>query len=205
MAVKIGHASLGSNGKISGDIAGDQNKKEVCTREWYSKPWAAVLRPLDSNLAEKSAQACEAGCLNNNIGYNQSSRNTLHIQAQLVGYDLSKINVLCDTDCSAYMTVCAIAGGAKELEYVGNAPTTSTMIKAFVKSGRYEKLTDPKYLTSDKYLKRGDILVKPGSHTVMALENGSGVETKASVQKTILTYPCKGIDVAAWQTGLDYA
>lgn len=55
-----------------------------------------------------------------------------------------------------------------------NAPTTSTMKSAFSSTGAFEVLTDSKYLSSDKYLKRGDILVKPGSHTVMALENGSG-------------------------------
>lgn len=33
------------------------------------------------------AQACEAACNNNHIGYDQSQRNTLNQQAQLVGYD----------------------------------------------------------------------------------------------------------------------
>lgn len=208
MAIKIGHASLGSNGKISGDIPGDQNGKEVCTRQWYSKPWSLVLRPLDSNVAEKSAKACEAGCANPVFGYNQSRRNTAYTQAQKVGYDLSKVTIPCETDCSAFMTLCAIAGGVKELEYTGNAPTTSTMANAFVKTGKYEQLTDQKYLTSDKYLKRGDILVKPGSHTAMALENGSEIGQKAKftpvAKSTTLSYPCRGIDVAAWQPNLDY-
>jgi len=206
MAVKIGHASLGSNGKINGDIAGDQNKKEVTTRQWYSKPWSVMLRPISDEVAEKSAQACEKGCANDNIGYNQSTRNTAHTQAKKVGYDLSKISVPCETDCSAFMTLCAIAAGVTELEYSGNAPTTSTMVDAFVKTGKYKKYTDSKYLTTDKYLKRGDILVKPGSHTVMSLENGSEADTAIPQKQSniSLTYPCKGIDVAAWQKGLDY-
>ena len=201
--VRIGHASIDERGKISGGLAGDQNSKEVCTRDWYSKPWTVLLRPKDAQIAEKSAQECEAGCANNNIGYNQQSRNTAHIQAQLVGYDLSKIKAPCATDCSAFMTLCAIAAGVNELEYQGNAPTTSTMSDAFVKSGKYEKLTDSKYLTSDKYLKRGDILVKPGSHTVMVLSDGDGI-TKTE-EPTALSYPCYGVDVAAWQTNLNYA
>jgi peptidoglycan hydrolase-like protein with peptidoglycan-binding domain len=49
------------------------------------------------------------------------------------------------------------------------------MVRAFVNSGDYVKLTDSKYLTTDKYLMRGDILVKEGSHTVMVLDNGSEV------------------------------
>ena len=187
MAIKIGHASLSENGSVKGGKAGDQNGKEVCIRTWYAKEWTCVLRPKTSTLAEKSAKACEKGCANSNIGYDQNQRNTLYTQAKKVKFDLSKIKTPCETDCSAFMTVCAIAGGAK-IEYGSNAPTTSTMKNAFVKSGSYTVLTDKKYLTSDKYLKRGDILVKSGSHTVMALENGSSVKstttTKPSTNKS---------------------
>lgn len=181
MAILIGHASIDENGKAKGGTAGDQTGKEVCTRTWYSKPWSLVLRCKDSSIAEKMAIACEAGCANNNVGYDQNQRNTFHTQAKAVGYDLSKVTVKCETDCSAFMTLCAIAAGVAALEYSGNAPTTSTMKSKFVATGLFDVLTDSKYLTSDKYLKRGDILVKPGSHTVMALQNGSGV-TQAMAQ-----------------------
>jgi hypothetical protein len=46
----------------------------------------------------------------------------------------------------------------------------------FKQSGNYTVLTDSKHLTKTDYLKRGDILVKEGSHTVMVLENGSQYE-----------------------------
>lgn len=173
MAVKIGHASIDEHGNGRNGTAGDQNGREVCTREWYPKGWDVVLRPKTAAVAEKSAQACEAGCANNNIGYDMNQRNTLHTQAAKVGHNLAKITTPCETDCSAFMTECAIAAGVKALDYTGNAPTTSTMRRAFTSSGAYEALTDSKYLTSDAYLKRGDILVKESSHTVMALSNGS--------------------------------
>ncbi len=203
MSIKIGHASIADNGKVSGGIPGDQTKAEVCIRKWYNKPWSVMLRPVNEEIAEKSAKACEAGCANDFIGYSQAKRNTLHTQAIIANYDLSKISVPCETDCSAFMTVCAIAGGVKELEYTGNAPTTSTMVDIFTKTGKYKSYTDSKYLTSDKYLKRGDILVKPGSHAVMVIENGTNISEK-NTNISSLSYPCKGIDVAAWQTGLDY-
>ena len=180
MAIKIGHASIDENRKSKGGSAGDQTAKEVCTRTWYNGGWEFMLRPTSSTLAEKSALACEKGCANKNIGYDQNQRNTLNTQAKKVGYDLSKITNNCETDCSAFMTVCAISGGA-DIEYGGNAPTTSTMKIRFANSGDYTILTDSKYLTSDKYLKRGDILVKAGSHTVMVLENGSGVTSSGSL------------------------
>lgn len=175
MGVLIGHASIDENGKVSGGADGDQTKKEVCTRQWYNKPWGVLLRPA-AEYAEKIAKACEAGCANDNIGYNQARRNTLHTLAKANGYNLSKVGA-CACDCSSFMTVCAIAGGITELEYTGNAPTTSTMRSKFSATNKFTVLTESCYLTSDQYLKRGDILVAPGKHTVMVLSNGSKAET----------------------------
>ena len=171
MAVKIGHASIDENKNIKGGASGDQTGGEVCTRNWYNKPWEFVLRPKSATLAEKSATACEVACDNPNIGYDQNQRNTLHTQATKVDFDLSKITVPCECDCSSLMHVCALAGGAN-ISYGSNGAATSTMKSRFTANGDYEVLTDKKYLSSDKYLKRGDILVKAGSHTVMALEDG---------------------------------
>lgn len=178
MAVKIGHASLDERGKISGGAAGDQTGKEVCMRDWYDKGWNVCLRPKTKEIAEQSAQACEKGCKNNDIGYDQGNRNSLHREAKKVNHNLSKVGK-CGTDCSSYMTECAIAGGAN-IKYGSNAPTTSTMRKAFKDSGDYNVLTDKKYLNGSAYLKRGDILVKEGHHTVMVLSNGSKSGTSGS-------------------------
>lgn len=172
MAVRIGHASIDENGKATGGAAGDQNGKEVLIRDWYNKPWNVLLRPVRPEVAEKSAVACEAACANPNIGYDQYGRNTLYTKAKAVGFDIAAIDMACECDCSSLMHTCAIAGGAN-LTYGSNGHTTRTMVKEFVASGDYEKFTDSKYLSSDKYLKRGDILVKEGSHTVMVLSNGS--------------------------------
>lgn len=176
MSVTIGHASIDERGKASGGRAGDQTGREVCTRSWYSKGWKYCLRPKSATVAERMAKACEQGCANNKIGYDQGQRNSLHYYAKRCGYNLAIINTKCETDCSAFMTVCALAGGVSKLEYSGNAPTTSTMVDKFRATGAFTVLTDSKYLTGDAYLKRGDILVKPGSHTVMVLSNGARAE-----------------------------
>lgn len=204
MSVLIGHASIDERGQGRNGQAGDQTGKEVVIRDWYQKNWTDVLRPINSRIAERSAQACEAGCANSNVGYDMNQRNTLHTKAKAVGYNLAKIVDPCECDCSSFMTVCAIAGGVTELEYEGNAPTTSTMVNIFTKTGKYQRLTDKKYLTSDQYLKRGDILVRPGSHTVMVLSNGAATQTSSPQPATAFTYPCRGVDVAAWQTNVDY-
>lgn len=201
MPIKIGHASIDERGKVSGGTAGDFNGREVCIREWYSKPWTVVLRPKDAAVAEKMAKACEAACANAKIGYDQGQRNTLHTRAKAADYDLAKISTPCECDCSSLMTVCAIAGGVSALEYTGNAPTTRTMQAKFTATGAFEALTDSKYLTTDKYLRRGDILLKPSSHTAMALEDGAGAASTSTYNLTLRTLKkgCEGEDVAALQ------
>ena len=200
MAVRIGHASIDENGKATGGAAGDQNSKEVLIRDWYNKPWNVLLRPVRPEVAEKSAVACEAACANPNIGYDQYGRNTLYTKAKAVGFDLSAIDTACECDCSSLMHVCAIAGGAN-LTYGSNGHTTRTMAKEFVASGDYEKFTDSKYLNSDKYLKRGDILVKEGSHTVMVLSNGAEVAPVASEEPIIIHYSVRMPALVKGSTG----
>lgn len=183
MAIKIGHASGDENGRAHGGKAGDQTGHEVCIRTWYSSPWNIVLRCTNSSKAELMAKACEAACANSNVGYDQYQRNTLNEKAKAVNYDLSKIKTPCECDCSSLMTVCAQAAGINVPYISGNAPYTGNMKDQFMRTGYFEVLTASKYLTSDKYLKRGDILVRTSGHTAMALENGS--ETKTTDKKSI--------------------
>jgi hypothetical protein len=210
--MKIGHASISEKGTVNG-VAGDSTGKEVCIRDFYvyKGGWDAVLIPVTDQIAELSAQACEKGCANSKIGYSQNTRNTAHKEAAYVGYQLDKINVPCNTDCSAYMTLCAIAGGVKELEYTGNAPTTSTMIDKFVATGKYKVSYDKKFLSSPDYLKRGYILVKKGHHTVICLGNGDKVKVHNIIKKTVtvakptLRKKSKGEQVSILQQNLKLA
>lgn len=182
MAIKIGHASKDENKAARGGAAGDQTGGEVCTRSWYNGGWQFVARAKEAAVAEKMAAACEAGCANDLVGYDQSGRNTLMEEARAVGFDLAKITNACECDCSSFMAVCAAAAGI--LIPSGNAPTTSTLKKVLQNTGAFEILTDSKYLTSDKYLLRGDILCKAASHTVMALEDGASAEKRSGTMAT---------------------
>ncbi len=217
MAIKIGHASAGSGTgtRVSGDPAGDQTGREVCTRTWYKSPWDTVLRFKDPAKAEKAAKACEAGCANNAIGYDQGNRNDAEAKAKAkeVNWDLSKIKTPTEVDCSSFMTLCAQCAGIDVPYVYGNAPYTGNMVQQFTKTGEFEVLTDKKYLDSDAYLKRGDILLNTKSHTAMALENGSQgsnasttktPENKKSVKSVSITVRqlekgCEGEDVRALQ------
>ena len=208
MSVIIGHASAAENGKATGGASGDQTGREVCKRGWYGGGWNVLLRPARTELAEKSAAACAAACENKNIGYDQSGRNTLYQKAKTANFDLSNIDTACECDCSSFMHVCAIAGGA-DIPYEGNGCTTRTMVRAFLNSGEYIKLTDKAYLTSESKLQRGDILVKEGSHTVMVLEGAvqlpsapereTVAEETCAVQLPVLFFGASGEPVRAMQ------
>lgn len=186
MGVRIGHASLSENSTVNG-VKGDQTKKEVCIRAYYiyKYGWSCVLRP-NADIAEKLATECEKACKNDAIGYSQNTRNTLHDEAKKVAYDLSKITTPCACDCSSLVTVCAIAAGVKNLEYTRNAPTTSTMQTVFLQTGMFTLLTDNKYLLKDTYLRRGDVVISQGHHTVIVLDNGSGVKNVEEVAREVL-------------------
>lgn len=206
MGLKIGHASIDENGKVKGGKQGDQTKKEVCIREWYSKPWDLMLRCKDPLKAELMAIACEKACTNDNIGYDQNRRNSLKMETMKAGMDIAKIKTPCSCDCSSLMAVCAEVAGIN-IPYNGsNAPTTSTMKNAFLSSGEFDVFTHPDYLKSDKYLKHGDILVKQGSHTVMVLENSThknSIDIGDLSPYPVLKMGSKGSYVLAWQNYLN--
>lgn len=190
MAVRIGHASIDENGKAHGGAAGDQTGREVCTRDWYNKPWIAVIRPNDAKVAEKIAKAMEQASANNNIGYDQNQRTTLYTQAKAKNWDLSKITTKCETDCSALVAVCVNAAGvavSKDI-YTGNEK------QALLNTGKFKALTDKKYISSGEYLKRGDIMLGSG-HTAIVLTNGSKIAGGATAApKETKTETAKSFD-----------
>lgn len=171
MGLRIGHASCDERGLTRGGQIGDQ-KNEVGFRDWYNKGWTCLLRPKDPNKAETMARSCEIVCNNPACGYDQSTRNSLRQEAIKTNFDFTKIG-LCNCDCSSFMSVCAESAGIAIPYNGGNAPTTSTMRTAFMSTGEFDLLLDTVYLTSPNFLKRGDILIAEGKHTVMVLDTAT--------------------------------
>lgn len=185
MAVKIGHASIDENGKARGGSAGDQTGKEVYTRDWYNKNWNKVIRAKDEAVAEKIAKAMEQACVNNNIGYDQNQRTTLYTLAQSKNWDISKITEKCECDCSSLVAVCVNASGIA----VSKDIWTGNEASALKATGAFTVLTASKYLNSDKYLKRGDILLNESCHTAIVLSNGSKItSTNTSSVEDVLDF-----------------
>ena len=177
--VKIGSARIDENGNATGGKAGDQTGKEVSTQNWYkhSKGWR-VFRAKDPEVAEKIAWDMQAACDNPKIGYDQGQRDTLYTVAKLVGFDCSKVQAACETDCSALVRVCCAYAGVM----LPNIRTTNEP-KALLDSGDFVELTGAKYTDSPDYLRRGDILcTKTQGHTVVVLSSGSKAEVAPVAQ-----------------------
>lgn len=184
MSVLIAHASLSENQTVNGE-KGDQTGKEVCIREWYSKPWKALIRFKDPKVAEKVALCMENAAKNNLIGYSQATRNTLLNEARKHNYDVSKVTVPCNCDCSSLVSVACMYAGIPEsvLTLHGNCATTSTLTNCLKNSGLVDVYTSLPYLTKTDKLKRGDILIKPNSHVVVVVQTETN---KKSAQEVAL-------------------
>ena len=196
MAVIIGSARQDENGKAYGGQAGNQSGKEVSTQNWYlhSKGWR-VLRAKDAGVGQRLAIAMRAACNNKNIGYNQWRRNTLYDAAAVWGFDISRVNTLVDTDCSALVRTCiAYAAGITTLP---SSLRTGNMCSLILATGQFEELSGKEYTTKSDYLKAGDILcTKTSGHTVIVLTDGAKAGEK--IHPT-LKKGDKGADVANLQ------
>lgn len=173
MSVKIAHASIDENNRARNGVAGDQTGKEVCVRSWYNKPWGCVIRFLDSRIAEKVAKCMEMAAANDNIGYDQNQRNTLLNKCRKYNYDVSRVSEPCETDCSALVSVACMYAGIPEstLTYNGNCATTRTLRSILKSTGEVEIYTTALYTSKTDRLKRGDILLKEGSHVAVVVES----------------------------------
>jgi hypothetical protein len=137
-----------------------------------------MLRCKDKSIAKKAAAIAKKLADSNLVGYDQSQRNTLYQALKSCNWDVDKYiasGKKTETDCSGFIYAvfcCLIAA----LRADGNAPTTSTM-RAKFKANGFTVYTESKYLTTDSNLITGDILVKEGSHTAMAITDGANASS----------------------------
>lgn len=177
VTVYVGSARSDENGKAYGGKAGDQKGgKEVSAQTWYrhSKGWR-VLRARDTTKAAIIGKQMQAACDNNKIGYDQYERYDLFREAKKVGFDLAKVTVATECDCSELVRCCCAAAGIMDLPTSGFR--TGNMPSNLLKTGEFVELKGSKYTDQSAYLGTGDILVtKTSGHTVVVLNNGSKYE-----------------------------
>lgn len=176
MAVRIGNASIDEHGAAHGGSAGDQTGKEVLIKNWYKhkKGWR-LLRAKDYIYAGRIAEAMEAACANDHIGYDQYERDTLLKASAPYTYDPSKVEKNCECDCSSLVRVCiayawcsdVVAKWAKGARF-----STANMCQILLNSGEFVEGSEHE-ANSDNFVRRGDILVtKTQGHTVVVLDDG---------------------------------
>ena len=173
----IANSGSDENGRYSGGAAGDQTGKEWRIINWYNRPWNCVLRHPDQRVRELIAQLATEGANNNLIGYDQYERWTFWNQLKQVGYYPKNIKTKCEADCSAgVISITWAVGYLLDLYKLRqlNATYTGNMRQGFRSAG-FEVLTESKYLNSDSYLMRGDILLNDAHHTAINLTTGNKV------------------------------
>lgn len=183
MKVFITHASIGETGKTKGNRSGDQTKKEVCTREWYSNGWTCVIRFKNPLQRIRIAECMRRAAGNDNIGYDQNNRNSLLNHVRGAGYDPGRAVMKVDTDCSALVTLACIYAGIPEAVMVtaGNSCTTRNLKNVLAKTGMVDIFYTKEYTMYMDRLEIGDILLKEGYHVA------------AVTDKTITDVPKKSV------------
>ena len=175
--VRVGSARGDENGKAYGGQAGDQKGgREVSAQEYYvhAKGWR-VFRAKDQTKAAVIGEQMRAACENDLIGYDQWERYDLFKEAEKVGFDLAKVSVPTECDCSELARVCCAAAGIMDLPDTGFR--TDNMPKYLLATGEFIELKGSKYTEKSDFLGKGDILVtRTKGHTVVVLNDGKRYE-----------------------------
>lgn len=175
----ISNSGHDERGKYSGGAAGDQTGGEWARIAWYSRPWTVVLRHPVPAVRGLIAQLAGEAADNDKVGYDQGQRRTFYEKLKAAGWFPSKISADCEADCSAGVAAIVIASGnilgEEQLRVVSSDMYTGNE-RQVLKAAGFTALTESKYLTSDRYLLPGDILLYDGHHTAINLDYGSKTE-----------------------------
>ena len=176
----IANSGHDENGRYKNGKAGDQTGTEYAVIPWYNRPWTCVLRYPNKTVAADIAYCARAAAENDKIGYDQNQRDTFwRALASVPNYGPAKITTPCESDCTCGVATCVKAAGLRK----GDAMLrkidpdyywSGNMREGFMHLG-FRVLTDPKYLTSDRYLLPGDILLYDNHHAAVNLDAGAMV------------------------------
>lgn len=171
--VYIGNAVGDEHGKGKGGEAGNQTGKELRIQPWYknSKGWR-VFRPKSAEVAQKLVYDMKAACENENIGYDQSQRNTLYNASKQYSFDCAKVDEPCECDCSSLVRVCILYSGIKVNDF--NTASEPTRLLA---TGEFDEMVGEEYTDSPNKLSAGMIIcTKVKGHTAIVLNDGPDAE-----------------------------
>ena len=157
--VLIAQASKGETG-IRGQIAGNQNGKELNIRDYYEHPkgWRGFRHP-EAMVCARIAYAALRAVQNPRIGYDQGDRNSLYIASQKYGFDPGEVKIDVECDCTSLTRVCCAYAGVKLPDY-----NSATMPAVLIKAGFSEIGLDD--------LRPGDLLcTKTKGHACIVVQS----------------------------------
>lgn len=185
--------------------SGDQTGKEWQIKPWYNGKWDVVLRYPDEKVRDLLAKLSTEAAKNNLIGYDQWQRQTYWEALKKVDFDPARISTPCEADCSSGVCANIKAAGCllkiKKLEDVYEYLRTATMRRPLEEAG-FMALTNERYLTSDRYLLRGDILLRTGHHVTTNITNGvmtDYLNGEEEIDMPLIKFGSKGKAVKIWQ------
>lgn len=166
-ATWTGQAATNKDGYAQGDTTG----KEVSRYKWsYSSSstsannWTYVLRFKDTNKAEIAAKTMEDICDNDYIGYdNRTYKSCISLfnAAKSNSWNCSSIDNYVTTACSNAIAVCVYATGERASCSDGAIASANALglYKYLSAMSCFNIYSSSKYVTSDAYLERGDIVI----------------------------------------------
>jgi hypothetical protein len=180
MAELCGYAASSENGTKNG-AKGDQTGKEVKTAPYYNFGQNKLIRFKDASKGALAAQAMQALCANDNVGYGQSDRITLYSECQRIGWDINRIGEirLCNCDCSE-IAACVI-NFAFGREVIPASAYTGNIVALCIQTGLFDIIPN----VSESTLHIGDMPIKEGSHMIMALQNADSSTPSITVSNIV--------------------
>lgn len=183
----ISNCGKDENGSYAGGAAGDQTGAEWWCINWYNGSWKCVLRHPNSKICSEIADLAVQAADNDNIGYDQGQRLTFWQELQRAGFQPKNIMTQCEADCSSgVMSIIKAVGYLLGIDSLRNVDPglTTWDIRAALRSVGFTVIDETRYLTSDDYLRPGDILLNDSSHVCIQVSTGS----KAQAQETIVVH-----------------
>jgi len=183
----ISNSGHDERGRYSGGKPGDQTGQEWAIRTWYNRPWTHCIVFEDAKVRECICQLSIEAANNDNVGYDQGNRTSYNKALEDAGFRPKNIKVKCEADCSS-----GVAANVRATGYLLNIPAlknvspdayTGNLVAVMKKAGA-KIYTDKKYLTSEKHLKDGYILLYEGHHACVYVGNGKHTHTIGKVGTT---------------------
>ena len=172
MSVKVVEALQAEGGGKTG-VAGDQTGNEIVIRTFKRRSYnfSSCLRCIDVEMANRAVGYAKRIAECSQFGYSQEHRWNGAKQIERVGVDNIEYAGAGDFDCSSLVLSCYRFAGLpiKMTGYTGN------MTEILLKSNKFRDAAD--VLTDIEYAHVGDVLVAPGTHTLMIITNGSKYAT----------------------------